>query len=422
MVKDVSCWVTRRRHFVLVCVEVIAVMTLVLSFSSVRQIFVHRARLGPAQPCPVDLLQRKFNIQVVPVQQCSPSENKVTEFGSGCFFSAGVRAKSGNLSSIRDVVNSNNPCCSIFNVYHFGLLELLGCAPFGNGTDSRTFKLHGNDSNTYCLSQCTCTDLMNCEIAVVSAISSNHFNEAQDMIASVQHFYPNLNIIIYNLGLEEKEVENLTTSCNVHVEAFPFGMYPEFVKKLTHYAWKPLIIGELSQEYEVIIYGDASMRMMKPAVDITIPLMLKFPFIPGALGGMPIVSYTHDGMLRYFNLSLSRKELKAFGHLQAGLWALWAKSAKSKLIRPWTDCAVHKECIAPEGSVKKGCRWELKQKGNGIYIGCHRFEQSALSLILIREFGIGVWHRLLYLQNETHGAFKVLRRVSHYFNISTCLL
>lgn len=47
--------------------------------------------------------------------------------------------------------------------------------------------------------------------------------------------------------------------------------------------WKPLIIGELSQEQEVNIYGEASVRMMKLAVDITIPPMLKFPFIPGAL-------------------------------------------------------------------------------------------------------------------------------------------
>lgn len=120
-------------------------------------------------------------------------------------------------------------------MYLFGLLELLGCAPFGNNTYSRTFKFHGNDSNAYCLSQYTCTDLMNCEMAVMSPISSNHFKEAQDVIASVQlqYIYSNLNIIIHDLGLDKKEVENLTTSRNVHAEAFPFGVYPEFLKELT---------------------------------------------------------------------------------------------------------------------------------------------------------------------------------------------
>ena len=83
----------------------------------------------------------------------------------------------------RDQVNSNNPCCCIFDACQFGLPELLTCAPFGIGTNSRTFRFHSN--NSYFITQCTCTDLINCKIAVAGAFSSNHFNEAQDMVASV---------------------------------------------------------------------------------------------------------------------------------------------------------------------------------------------------------------------------------------------
>lgn len=174
---------------------------------------------------------------------------------------------------------------------------------------------------------------------------SNHFNEAQDMIASVQYFYPDINIIVYDLGLEKGQTENLTASCNVNVEAFPFEKYPEFVKRLGYYSWKPLLIlGELSQGYELIFYGDASVRMMKPAIDIMILLMLRFPLVPGMLWSLPIVSLTHDGMLQYLKITLPRKELSKFGHMQAGVWAIWAnESAKAKLIGPWTDCAVHKD-------------------------------------------------------------------------------
>ena len=88
--------------------------------------------------------------------------------------------------------------------------------------------------------------------------------------------------------------------------------------------WKPIIIGELSQAgYEVIFYGDASMRMLKPSIDIMIPLMLKFPLVPGILWSLPIVSLTHDGMLRYLKITLPRKELNKFGHFQAAVWAIW---------------------------------------------------------------------------------------------------
>ena len=183
------------------------------------------------------------------------------------------------------------------------------------------------------------------------------------------------------------------------MQSFPFERYPEFVQRLGCYSWKPIIIGELSQAgYEVIFYGDASMRMLKPSIDVMIPLMLKFPLVPGILWSLPIVSLTHDGMLRYLKITLPRKELNKFGHFQVAVWAIWVnETAKTKLIRPWVDCAVHKECIAPNGSSNAPCNMELQKKeGNGIYIGCHRYDQSALSMILIREFGIRIWKRLQY--------------------------
>lgn len=414
MMRRESNGVTRQRLF-LVIVSIV-VITLTLSLSMVKQKFASPWHLERQQP--VELLQR---ITIVPVHQCSQNANEVSEVNSNCFFTADAGTKH-HTYSIRDQVNSNNSCCSIFDACGFGLLELLQCAPFGNGTDKRTFMFHGDDSDTYCNPQCTCTDLINCKIAVVGAFSSNHFNEAQDMIASVQYFYPNIKIIVYDLGLEKGQAENLTASCNVHVEAFPFEKYPEFVKRLGYYSWKPLILGELSQGYEVIVYGDASVRMMKPAIDIMIPLMLRFPLVPGILWSLPIVSLTHDGMLHYLKITLPRKELSKFGHMQAGVWAIWAnESAKAKLIGPWTDCAVHKDCIAPNGSSNAPCNMELqKKKGNGIYIGCHRYDQSALSMILIREFGIGVWPRLWY--NEMRGVYGIERQVSHHFKVQVCPL
>ena len=61
-----------------------------------------------------------------------------------------------------------------------------------------------------------------------------------------------------------------------------------------------------------------------------------------------------------------------------------------------------------------------KKKGNGIYIGCHRYDQSALSMILIREFGIDVWPRLWH--NEMRGVYGIERHVSHHFKVQVCPL
>ena len=114
-----------------------------------------------------------------------------------------------------------------------------------------------------------CKQLVNDKIVIASGISSNHFKEVRDMIASVHYFYPSLHIIIYNLGLTNLQISTLESYCNVHVRQFNFSKYPDFVKKLKLFAWKPLLVHELSKEFDFIFYHDASIRLMKPVVDET---------------------------------------------------------------------------------------------------------------------------------------------------------
>ena len=80
-----------------------------------------------------------------------------------------------------------------------------------------------------------CKQLVNDKIVIASAISSNHFEEVRDMIASVHYFYPSLHIIIYNLGLTNLENDTLESYCNVHVRQFNFSKYPDFVRDLRTY-------------------------------------------------------------------------------------------------------------------------------------------------------------------------------------------
>ncbi len=46
---------------------------------------------------------------------------------------------------------------------------------------------------------------------------------------------------------------------------------------------------------------------------------------------------------------------------------------------------MHKECIAPQGARLGPCNFNIKPET--AYAGCHRYDQSALNVILIREFG-----------------------------------
>ena len=55
-------------------------------------------------------------------------------------------------------------------------------------------------------------------------------------------------------------------------------------------------------------------------------------------------------MIKYLNLG---KDMAHFETLQGGCCANTVM--EEKLIEPWLDCALHKECIAPKGAKLSPC-------------------------------------------------------------------
>ena len=79
-------------------------------------------------------------------------------------------------------------------------------------------------------------------MVIATSFSSNHFEEAKDMIASVQKCFPNKTIIVYDLGLKPNHKTEVSSYCNVELRPFPFDEYPPHVKQLHNFAWKPIIV------------------------------------------------------------------------------------------------------------------------------------------------------------------------------------
>ena len=259
--------------------------------------------------------------------------------------------------------------------------------------------------------KCSCIDYFVCRLVVVSAFSSNHFNEAQDMIASIQHNLPHTKLIIYDLGLSVSQKHTIQSYCNVEYRIFNLNCYPSHTRDLMTYAFKPLIVNEISKEYEVVMWADTSVRVMQPIAATLFPYLKVFPFIAGPPAYHPIVSFTHDGMLHYLNITQSRKELQVFNAtIQGGCWILWMnKLMREKLLKYWVNCALHQDCIAPKGSRSSPCKF----KKGATYFHCHRYDQSALNFILIREFGLRIWDRVYHKRVES--LLMVKRVATKYF-------
>ena len=268
--------------------------------------------------------------------------------------------------------------------------------------------------------QCTCVDYMYCRLVVLGAISSNHFQEAQDMIATVQMHLPHTKLIIYDLGLTENQHEDVSSYCNVELRMFPFENYPPYFKHLRVFAWKPVMVSSVAQEYEVILYGDASLRLCGSVQEMLLPLLREFPFSPGPTSPRPFVTMTREGMLDYLQFNLSRKE--GFETLpramQGGIFIIWAnKMMMDKFLNNWADCAIHEKCIDPKNEQDSRCKWDLLQSNPGAYIGCHRFDQAALNVILYREFGTKVWWSV---QHDSNKVWQIRKGRSYLYNVTRC--
>ena len=229
-------------------------------------------------------------------------------------------------------------------------------------------------------------------MVAVTSLSSNHFNEAHDYFGSLHRFYPHLKIIVYDLGLNDDERSTLKSYCNVaEIRPFRFENYPGHVRSLFLYSWKPLVVQEASKDFEVILYGDASVRMLSSDMSPAINELIKFPFLSGSPHDK-IVGLTHDGMINYLH-SPPRHTMGTFTGTQGGVWLMWANSLMKRTVIPeWADCALHTECIAPEGGTQLytcNLAWRA-QYSDGRYIGCHRYDQAAISMILARDFGLEI--------------------------------
>ena len=178
-------------------------------------------------------------------------------------------------------------------------------------------------------------------LVCLTAVSDNHFRESQDLFKSVRRCLPGKRFIVYDLGLNSRNREQLLRNyTNLELRPFPFNDYSHLphVRNLYSYAWKPIIIDRVSKEYDVIMYGDASLRMISCDMTAAFEHLLKFPILNTHPISHHAIEFTHDGMIEYLHYPKARIDIAEITTLSAGGWLMWTNSfLKRKLIEPWLD-------------------------------------------------------------------------------------
>ena len=248
---------------------------------------------------------------------------------------------------------------------------------------------------------------------IVSAISSDHYDEAKDMIGSAQHFLPTRRIVMYDLGLQESQRKELRKFCNVELRVFDFEQYPPHFKSLRKYAWKSFIIRKLALETEYLFWADASVRFAKD-FESSLSKLDKFP-VKGRHHSIDMIQLTHTGTLDYFNIT--REAMQNVKGIESGLVLYKINNVTMHILDLWCDCAMHEDCIAPKNADVYPCNFKLVKPNSTEYIGCHRFDQSVLNIVIVREYGNKVYK---YITDSLVDSLKVDRHPSHEYSVKKC--
>ncbi len=258
------------------------------------------------------------------------------------------------------------------------------------------------------VSQEMCLDRMLNKTVFVVAMSNNHYSESHNLFGAIQQWMLNPKIIVYDIGLTAQQVAEVSKICLVEVRPFRFDRYPEHVTPhtLTNYAWKPLLMREVTREYEIVVWTDTSIRFHASLKEYIFPFFLSTNLnvmgLPYRYPRCNIATYTHDGMIKYLNLT--REELTRLPQIQSGLVIFWMNSdTVERIVHEWADCALHLDCISPKGAVKEvpNCSDYVKGPDITVFGGCHRYDQSALDLILYKHHGKGLYEKFRPVVNRT---------------------
>ncbi|KAK9718825.1 hypothetical protein K7432_005183 [Basidiobolus ranarum] len=204
---------------------------------------------------------------------------------------------------------------------------------------------------------------------IVTAASSNHFCPLLAFIYALHDTTKAIpsphkpRVIVYDLGLNRLEREKLDSVVGrgfaQEVVTFDYAQYPKFWNihiKRGEYAWKTGIVNEVAERYGgVVLWMDSGNRVTPQYLSQVVEHVQENGFYsPTSQGQMK--DFTHPGLFAYFSDSVKR-----YGTLKNCNGAFIGfdshnHTVMSKLVKPFLDCGLKQQCIAPRGSSRANHR------------------------------------------------------------------
>lgn len=203
---------------------------------------------------------------------------------------------------------------------------------------------------------------MSIEVAIVTGASQNHYKSLKQFLSTVNKSI--YRCYVYDLGLDEKSVNELKSISGVIVKYFDYSKYPTYYNihiKAGEYAWKPAIIHELTVELvregviQYLIWCDSGDKILNPSLNTLLPfLTMNKIYSPESSGD--IRKWTHPLCLNWFSISNTDPILSRKNRNGAILTFKISDVYIQEFIADFARCASIKGCISPEGSSRMNHR------------------------------------------------------------------
>lgn len=248
-------------------------------------------------------------------------------------------------------------------------------------------------------------DLKNTKPTFVTAASVSYFPSLLVFISKWQKAMPKkARLVFFDLSIESEygyspiNITELKICCNVLYRRFPYEKFPKVVLHLEEFRWKPLVIAEALKEFKAIWYLDTSIHVKNGSLlpkfnDLLTCNKLdlidcsKQGYLLHAYSGHGLFAMTDPGVYNYIPSDLNRLKSAKVKMYDAGIaFILKTRWVVENVLKWYVLCALEPNCMSPQSSYllyKSSCNLMADDRNFDKYSGCHRFDQSALNLLLV---------------------------------------
>ena len=202
---------------------------------------------------------------------------------------------------------------------------------------------------------------------VLTAASSSYFDRLQNFVGSIHFWEPSQRVLVFDLGLTAQQAAAIHCWHNVELRPFQFELYPQHVRNLYNYAWKPLMLEQAfalpGVSAVLLLDSGAELRAPHGFSDIKRALMERGYWF--ARQAYNVEQRTMPSMFAKLGIDVASVAGQPF--CAGGLHGfLKGSAAYHEVAMAAFECAKDEECIAPVGSGRM----------------THNFDQSVMSALI----------------------------------------